>query len=272
MADAFGVWVYAIAERGADGASGLVDGVDGAPVRAVDIEGGTALVALVSDVDLAEFGEAALRHNLEDLGWLEQTARAHHRVIEAAARLFPLLPTRLATVYTSDASMIAAFTARGQDLRATLERTRERSEWGVKAYAEPRQASAEPRPETETRAGMAYLRRRRDQLAAREDSRRATLASAQAVHSELATYAARARLHPPQAPQLSGVKTPMILNAAYLLDDSRAESFSSAVAALGDKHRNLRLELTGPWPPYSFAAGDKDGDREGGDVPAGSSG
>jgi hypothetical protein len=250
MTDAFGVWVYAIAERGTDGLPG---GVGGAPVRAADA--GTGLVALISDVDLAEFGEDALRRNLENLDWLEGTARAHHRVIAAAARLFPLLPARLATVYTSDASMAAALTARDPHLRVALEQVRERSEWGVKAYAQPGPDSpgASAQPEGKSGTGMAYLRRRRDQLAAREDSQRATLASAQTIHSQLAACAAQARLHPPQAPQLSGASTPMILNAAYLLDDSRTQAFASAVAALSDQHRNLRLELTGPWPPYSFA-------------------
>jgi hypothetical protein len=272
MTDTVGVWVYAITDCGVE-VDGLASGVGGAPVRAVGI-GGTGLVALVSDVELAEFGEAALRRNLEDLAWLEETARAHHRVIEAAARLFPLLPARLATVYNSDANMVAAFSARGAGLRAALERVRERSEWGVKAYAEPRQPSAEktsagPQPERKTGTGVAYLRRRRDELSAREDSQRATLTSAQAVHSELATYAARARLHPPQAPQLSGAKTPMILNAAYLLDDSRAEVFASAVAELSEEHPHLRLELTGPWPPYSFADGGEGADEESGNQESG---
>ncbi len=46
----------------------------------------------------------------------------------------------------------------------------------------------------------------------------------------------------------------MVLNAAYLLDDDRADSFAAAVRALSDRYPGLRLELTGPWPPYSFAA------------------
>jgi len=45
----------------------------------------------------------------------------------------------------------------------------------------------------------------------------------------------------------------MVLNVAYLLDDTRADDFAAAVAALADQHPGVRLELTGPWPPYSFA-------------------
>ena len=79
---------------------------------------------------------------------------------------------------------------------------------------------------------------------------------ARAIHAELSGYAARSRLHPPQSPQLSGHKEAMVLNAAYLLDDYRAKRFASAVEALGGADSQLRLELTGPWPPYSFAQAD----------------
>ena len=68
----------------------------------------SGLTALVSNVSLAEFGEAALRESLENLAWLDEVARLHHYVIDAAARLFPLLPVRLATVYSGDAAVCAA--------------------------------------------------------------------------------------------------------------------------------------------------------------------
>jgi hypothetical protein len=58
-------------------------GVGGGPVRSVVHED---LLALVGTVPQEAFGEAALRRNLEDLAWLEATARAHHAVVDAAGR------------------------------------------------------------------------------------------------------------------------------------------------------------------------------------------
>lgn len=240
----------------------------------------SGLTMLVSDVSLAEFGEAALRRNLEDLDWLDEVARAHHRVIDAASRLFPLLPTRLATVYTSDDAVCAALAERGAELRAALARVGGRVEWGVKAYAEPSAqeervpAAREPvgaRGDGDpgagdggagSGAGLAYLKRRRAQLAAGQQARFAAVAAARAVYSRLAGRAAESRLHPPQAAQLSGVRLPMLLNAAYLIGTDEGTSFTAAVAAEATAHPELRIELTGPWPPYSFA-GDE---QPGGDV------
>jgi Gas vesicle synthesis protein GvpL/GvpF len=265
------VWAYAIigssaGNRAADLTS--LTGVGGAPVRVAVCSG---LSMLVSDVSEEQFGEAALRRKLEDLDWLDEVARAHHRVIDAARQLFPLLPTRLATVYSSDAAACAALDERRVELRAALRRVGGRVEWGVKAYAVPESETAAARrnhdeddspaddPETRGGAGLAYLRRRREQLAAGRDSRAAAVHAARALHSALAGQAQRARLHPPQAPQLSGVRLPMLLNAAYLLAADRADDFNAAVAAQTTAHPELRIELTGPWPPYSFVSDDDDG-------------
>src|SRR6202044_180860 len=88
MSEDTGVWAYAITEdehlAGPDGE--LVDlswltGVGEAKVRTTASCG---LTVLVSDVSLAEYGEAALRANLEDLDWLDEVAREHHYVIDAA--------------------------------------------------------------------------------------------------------------------------------------------------------------------------------------------
>ena len=260
--EADGVWVYAVAEGAVTAALGQLSGVGGGPVRSVE---GAGLTALAGDVPLAEFGEQALRRNFEDLAWLEATARAHHRVIDAVTRQGPAVPMRLATVYSSDASVAAMLAERSADFRAALDHIRGRSEWGVKAYAAGRPEPVAATPDTGkpahrgAGAGAAYLQRRRDQLTAQKNASRQMMATAEAVHAELSRYAAGARLHPPQAPELTGSKDRMILNAAYLLDDGREQDFAALVTALGKRYRDVRLELTGPWPPYSFAGG---ADRE----------
>ena len=290
MSEDTGVWTYAITEDGhLSGPDGEVDlswltGVGETKVRTAASCG---LTVLVSDVSLADFGEAALRENLENLDWLDEVAREHHYVIDAAARLFPLLPARLATVYFGDAGVCAALASRRERLRDTLRRVGGRVEWGVKAYATPEpgdagtarrgsagaRAAGDPGPRTERTgtgggetaggetggAGLAYLKRRRAQLSAGRDSRVAAAGGAQTVHAELSGRAAAARLHPPQSPQLSGVRQPMLLNASYLLDAANVVSFTEAVAGQATSHPELRIELTGPWPPYSFADDNDDG-------------
>jgi hypothetical protein len=283
-----GVWAYAITEDSRLSApDGEVDlswltGVGEAKVRTTT---GSGLTALVSDVNLDEFGEAALRENLENLDWLDEVAREHHYVIDAAARLFPLLPVRLATVYSGDTALRAALAEHNAQLLDSLHRVGGRVEWGVKAYAaqEPAAGSdpaakrdksapdvvgagpgkdsapgsgADPDAGPGSGAGLAYLKRRRAQLSAAKESKTAAVNAARAVHADLAAKANDTRLHPPQSPQLSGIRQPMLLNAAYLLDAADGVSFTAAVAGQATAHPELRIELTGPWPPYSFVGDD----------------
>jgi hypothetical protein len=263
MSDDLGVWAYAISQDDGEHDLSWLTGVAGATVRATRAAG---LTVLVSDVDLAEFGEVALRRNLEDLAWLEAVARAHHEVIDAASKLFPLLPTRLATVYTSDESMAAVLGGRREELLAALRRVAGRVEWGVKAYAVPEAeradaalaeaAASESAGGTGRGAGLAYLKRRKEQLSARAEGWRSALAGARTVHAHLSRHALLTRLHPPQSPQLSGDQREMMLNAAYLLDANDGDGFATQVAAAADAHPELDLDLTGPWPPYSFTVDD----------------
>jgi hypothetical protein len=252
------VWVYAVADGDPEDSGGRAAGIGGGPARAIRAAG---LTAIVGDVGEPEFGEAALRRNLEDLDWLDRTARAHHAVIEAVAGQFPAVPMRLATVFASDMGVAGMLRERADDFREALSRISARSEWGVKAYAaEPVDqdtasgSAADGHDGSSAGPGAAYLRRRRALLTARKDARREAMASAQVVYAELARLSVSAHLYPPQSPDLTGQPASMVLNAAYLVADERADEFAAAVTDLAAKHRSVQLALTGPWPAYSFIA------------------
>ncbi|WP_207915600.1 GvpL/GvpF family gas vesicle protein [Micromonospora sp. 15K316] len=266
-----GRWLHGVVREAELGLLSTLPGMTGEAVRPVRTEG---LVAVVSTVPLAEYGEEALRRNLEHLGWLERAARAHHRVVDALARAGAVVPARLATVHHDDAAVTASLAGRRSELVALLDGLAGRGEWGVKGYVVPGAAPRVEEPAGPGGVGTAYLRRRRAQLVAREDAQRETTQVAAAVHEALTRYAVAARRHPPQDRRLSGAETAMALNGAYLVDASSAAGFAGLVEALAERHPELRLELTGPWPPYSFvterpveAGDDQPGGTVGGSVP-----
>ncbi|MFI6229917.1 GvpL/GvpF family gas vesicle protein [Micromonospora echinospora] len=272
-----GTWLHGIVPASVAGALAPVAGLAETPVRVVRRSG---LAAVFSAVPLDEYGEQPLRRNLEDLVWLERTARAHHRVVDVLARTGPVVPARLATVHTDERRLAVLLHDRRADLTATLARLAGHQEWGVKGYVLPGGPALADGGATSpgkaaggagnvavdvggagtpaaggTGAGAAYLRRRRAQLRARETGQQAAAQSAAAVHTELAGHAAEARRHTPQDSRLSGASHPMALNGAYLVPVEGLAGFRAVVAALATRHPALRLELTGPWPPYSFIVG-----------------
>lgn len=276
MTDAEAIWVYAVARGGTlvereaslsrpDPGSGAVEplaGVAGGQVRLVSA---AEFTAVVSPVDLAEFGEEPLRRNMEHLPWLEAVARMHHDVVSVVAKVTAVVPMRLATVYRTDVGLAQMLRQHHEDFLAVLDHVAGRSEWGVKAYvaapggpATPPAAPAAPAGPSSgvtgaPGSGAAYLSRRRAELTAAEDARKAAVASAKRIHYELAGQAVAVALHRPQDPQLSGTTYRMIMNATYLVDDRDRVSFAATVRRAASMSPSVRLELTGPWPPYSFA-------------------
>lgn len=248
-----GVYVYAISRDLPADAIERMRGVGGAPVRVVEDRG---LAALASTVSLGEFGEEALRRNLEDLDWLESAARAHHAVVDAAAASAATTPLGLATVYRSEDRVREVLRERREEFTRALNRIMGRTEWGVKGYADLNRSvtSGAIGGGTATdRPGTSYLLRRRAERHTEEEARSDVIAFAERIDGELRHIAAAGLLHPPQNPQLSGHEGWMILNAAYLVDDARADDFRAAVVRLADLRPDVQLQLTGPWAPYSFA-------------------
>lgn len=227
-------------------------GVDGAPVLAVT-EG--RLAAAVSPVSPDRFSEESLPKAMEDLRWLEDIARAHHGVVDALAGTRPVAPVRLATVYLREDNVRALLAARADELHAVLARLRGHAEWGVKAFAAPPTETPEPTDGGGHGPGASYLLRRRAERdrAAREHQLAAH--TAERAHLELDRFAAASRRYPPQDPRLTGRRDAMLLNAAYLVPNRSTDALWRLVERWHGPH--LRLELTGPWAAYSFAAVDR---------------
>jgi hypothetical protein len=248
MADSL-VYVYGVTDAATEEVPAAA-GVDDASVRRV-VSG--ELAAVVSSVDPTRFSEEALRRSLEDLQWLESTARAHHGVVAAVAQSGPVAPVRLATVYLDDDNVRTLLDDNGQAFAAALDRIRGRTEWGVKAFAAPApaQGGAESPAADDSRPGTSYLLRRRAQRDHAARGLQDAVAAAEAVHSELAAVAVASRRYPPQDPRLSGHREEMVLNAAYLVDEAGAAALHQLIE--GRAEPTLLLDLTGPWAPYSFA-------------------
>ncbi|GCD89267.1 GvpL/GvpF family gas vesicle protein [Nocardioides sp. LS1] len=249
-----GLYAYAIARGLTDADVSGQSGIAGAPLRLVEREG---LVAVVSEVDLDEFGEEGLRRNLEDLRWLESVAVAHDDVARHAAGRAPTAPLRLATVFLGEESLRGQLAAWHDDASRVLDRVEGRSEWSVKVYADP-SARVEPEPvqapSEGVGAGRAYLLQRRAATQRRATSAQADADLAQELHDTLGGLATSGRRLAPQDRQLTGHTGEMILNGTYLLDDAQVEDFRRVVSSLGAGHEHVRVELGGPWPPYSFAS------------------
>jgi hypothetical protein len=253
-----GTYVYAIGRSLDHHRLRGVTGLGGSEVRTIDRRD---LVAIVSTVDLDEFGEAGLRRNLENLAWLENTARCHDDVIRRSVGAgLALAPFRLATIYRSDESVRERIDDLYDGLVEALNRVEGRTEWSVKAYMQPLGSPDRRSTVDETAAGgtgVAYLSRRRAELNGQAEAAQQAAASAEQVFAEVAARAEASRRLPPQDQRLSGRAESMAFNGTFLVDDNRVTEFCGFVESLTDRFPGLQIEVDGPWPPYSFATLEK---------------
>lgn len=248
-------YLYAIS-RGLDDASitGTV-GLGGASVEVVSHRG---LDAVVSTVDLDEFGEEGLRRNLEDLAWLERVARTHDDVVHAVAARGPAAPLRLATVCLDDEGVRRRLDESHEAMTAVLDRITGRSEWSVKIVLPAGQPvttqNAEPGATAGQGAGAAYLLRKKRQTELRATAAQDAAAQADHVYDTLGRVCVAGRRLQPQDPRLSGHHGTMTLNAAFLVDDAETAAFTDTASEVSSALPDGALQVSGPWPPYSFAA------------------
>ncbi|MFF7456612.1 GvpL/GvpF family gas vesicle protein [Kitasatospora sp. NPDC008115] len=248
-------WLYAITGAGRSAPPGLT-GVAGEPLHAI---AGPGLTALAGAVPRSDFDEEPVRAHLEDALWLEHAVRAHHHVVSHLARTAPVLPLRFAVLYRDDQRAAAMLTEHRDELTTALRRIAGRIEWGVKVYLSPTDPphdvqGGDPRQDPSARPGTAYLLRRQAHHHRQEQAHQQAADDALRVHTALARSAASAVCHPLQQAGATGPAEPMLLNGAYLVEQALTAAFHEAVSALATRFPGLRLETTGPWPPYSFTA------------------
>jgi hypothetical protein len=216
------------------------------------------LGALVSCVPLREYGDERLREHLEDLEWVERTARRHEAVLEAALEQTSIVPLRLCTLYRERDAVRRLLHEHEQAFRDGLARIEGSVEWGVKLFADTDGSVSEPLPEPagETR-GAAYLHRRQHERALAEKATEVRARCVDVVHQHLAALSRASAINPPQRPEVHGRESTMLLNGAYLVERKRRAELEQAVAGLREEWAPLgfQIELTGPWPPYNFVSG-----------------
>ncbi|MET9903989.1 GvpL/GvpF family gas vesicle protein [Streptomyces sp. NPDC006446] len=216
-------YVYAICRPFPAALSAELTGVAGVPPKL--LRHGD-LIAVVGSVPEREFGAEPLRRRLEDVEWLEATARAHQGVIDALTAVTSPLPLRLATVLRDDSGVRVMMEEREEEFLRTLDRLDGRVEWGVKVYAE-------------TAGPSGGTRERADEFTHR-------------LHGALSRCADESQVRTPQNPASPRTADVNVLDAAYLVPRAGSEEFVERVNGSVREEPGVRVVLTGPWAAYSF--------------------
>ncbi|MFI0236074.1 GvpL/GvpF family gas vesicle protein [Streptomyces sp. NPDC016845] len=228
----------------------------GGPVRLLS---SGALAAVVQSVPAADFTDDVWQVRLSDRAELERYARSHHEVVSAVAAHGATVPLPLATLYNDDERARAVLDDEGARFHQALKRVAHHTEWGVKVFRPapsperraPAATTATPSGHPAPGAGLAYLHRKRGLHERRERGREEALEVAESVDAELRPLAAASRRLRTHGAALVGERRVHVLNATYLVAEDRADELRARVGSLRER-TGARIELSGPWVPYSF--------------------
>jgi len=202
------------------------------------------LALVVAEVELSPFVE--LERNPER--WtaepseddpLVMLARRHDIVVRSVFEHNPVLPLRFGTILRDDDGAARLLADHHEEAADWLDRVDGHREWGVRARQHPPGKPAEV--STDGLSGTEYLAMRRDRLAAAARVRRDGSTAAAALHEALSRHATET-VH---RTKKSAVP---LLDAAYLVPAGAEAAFRAEASS----HEELAVEVTGPWPPYSF--------------------
>jgi len=212
------------------------------------------LVAVVSRVPEEEFGDESLPAHLADACWLESEARAHEQVIEKVMESRTVLPMRLCTIFRTGAKVRELLRTRQHEFRRALARLRGKEEWEVRLYLAPSGTGSQPAA-TIASSGKEYLLRKRDETLRGEEESCRIAREAQESFEALAGCVAEVQLKPLPAQSLPG-DLQLVWDAVCLVPKPDFHALRQRVEGLGNQlaGNGWRFQVTGPWPPYHFAA------------------
>ena len=225
-----GLYVYCIVPAGCPPSGDLV-GVDDAPVlaRAVGEVG----------VWVSELGGRP-EPSIERI-------RAHNRVVEAAVtESVTPVPVRFGQWLESETALAAHVSERAGGYAAALRRFAGTLEFGIRVL-DPNQQSARILPHQRSITGRQYMAALREQYRARESAAPELVELRSRIH---ALFAPIVRAEQFEAAETTHGKAAVV----HLVEYANFDAYRTAVPKLRAEFANLRFLLSGPWPPYSFAA------------------
>jgi hypothetical protein len=254
-------YLYCLTPSGSGVEADAAPGVDARhPVLVRDLVcDGAGIRAVYSEVGLDEFVGPAAEARLQDLAWLGPRVCRHEAVIEQAMSRTAVLPTRFATLFTSLESLENFVVEHQEAIHGFFAALGDRQEWAVKGLLD-RAASlhqlgqpTEERPSPVVSPGARYFEQRRLKAQAEREFSQRLKEFCRQMAAALGAQAGGFRERKVLTQETGGVEA--VLNWAFLLAPAQIEAFGAALDRLngGEAFPGLKLVLTGPWPPFSFA-------------------
>jgi len=220
------------------------------------------VIKYVSD---SEFSEENFKNKLSDTQWLESNVKEHIGVITMIMETNTVIPFKFGTIYNTRRSLRKFISDYSGSLIENFNNIKGKEEWSVKIYCYRKALCrriddySEEAATLETQImasspGKAFLlKRKKDEVIEREMDRLSKIYG-QSYYDELTNLSESANINSLIPKEYTGREESMILNANLLIDKKKVTDFMTVVENLRkrDENSGFSIEVTGPWPAFSF--------------------
>lgn len=220
------------------------------------------LVAVVSEVRRDDFLGPPAEARMSDLAWVGPRVCRHEEVVERVMRASPVLPAGFAALFSSRESLTNWLERHHDAISNALDQFVDHEEWAVKGTLNRRTAEARFLAVALARhagglsasPGTRYFEEQRIRAGISQDLDAWLKEAGAGIAKALLDCAAELRERPVVSEGAPPEDAARILNWAFLVPRSRADDFRARIQRINDEHGGLGLvlDLSGPWPPYSF--------------------
>jgi pyruvate/2-oxoglutarate dehydrogenase complex dihydrolipoamide acyltransferase (E2) component len=176
-------------------------------------------------------------------------------VIRAVFEHGPVLPLRFGTVVADQDGARRLLEEHETSARRRLAHLATHREWGVRlsqddSAKEPEEEREDAGARRRDMTGTSYLASRRDALQESQRAEQQNAALTERAEEALSEHAVDV------ARRGGGPGSALLTDLAYLVPATSEDSFLAAAERLSGEvaREGLLLDVTGPWPPYSFAS------------------
>lgn len=238
----------------------LMTGIDN--VNKLEVISLDNLSAVVSQVPLEEFGEDALKENIQDVKWLEKYIRAYDNITQKLFSQTTFIPVRFGTIYLNKERVKQSISNYKEQVIKLIETLNGKIEVGVKFFLdrnklqetlttndlEAKELNSKIKSETPGKAH--FLKKKFEALLDTKVENWSSDVSNNILNSlkGISNGIQLLSLQPKEGVQK------MFLNVACLLPSNKFDWFKEMLQNIMSQEyfESINCEITGPWPPYNF--------------------
>jgi hypothetical protein len=249
------LYLYAIRKQ-SNIKHGISDkGISGGAVKIIQYKD---LEAVVSLLDPKKFSPGAVKkQSQDDIEWIVKHAKVHERIVEKAmhtrSHAIAVIPMKFGTIFRTEKNLISMMRSSYSDFKNILDSLEHQEEWGLKVYAKEAQLKKKLKKDTTYKQnGKDYFDELKSAKKFETEFHEFISAHTSQFFNELKSCARLARRNKNLAKEFVGKEEPMMLNAAFLVDENSRPLFRKMIGELKKSNSLFIFEVTGPWPPYNF--------------------